>query len=56
MRASRFGLAVASLLLLAMGPAFADTDASPIPEPATIGLLGVGLAALVIAKSRRRKP
>jgi hypothetical protein len=55
MRVSSFGFAVASLLLLAMRPAFA-LDGAPIPEPATIGLLGVGLAALVIAKNRRRKP
>ena len=55
MRVSSFGLAVASLLLLAMSPAFAGTDGAPIPEPATIGLMGVSVAALLIAKSRRRK-
>lgn len=46
------GFAVAALLLVAASPVFAN--ARPVPEPASMTLLGLGAAALGVRAFRNR--
>ena len=56
MRIRRFfvALMMAAAPILAFGQVEDDTD-NTIPEPATLALLGVGAAALIIARVNKRK-
>jgi peptidoglycan/LPS O-acetylase OafA/YrhL len=50
-------LVVSALLLIAPLWVYAafDSDATSIPEPATLALLGIGGAAALVARWRKRK-
>ena len=43
-----------TLLMLAGIPAWATTVPQPVPEPATVLLVGGGLGALILIARRRR--
>jgi len=45
----------AAVLLAAGVPALAGVAPSPVPEPATMLLVGGGVAALILVARRRRK-
>ena len=44
-----------AVMLLSVGPALAGPVATPVPEPASLGLMAVGVGAVAWIKFRRRK-
>lgn len=50
----RYALALLALPCLA-GTAYAGLAATPIPEPASLGLLAAGVADLAVARALRRR-
>lgn len=48
------GIAVGLLLLTVCSNAMAVAQPAPVPEPGTVGLIGIGLAAVGLAAWRRR--
>jgi hypothetical protein len=53
-QATRIALAIAALVLSLTSAALADGP-SPVPEPGTLGLIGLGFAGLCLLVRRRRQ-
>jgi len=47
-------LAIATIAVLATGPAFADATAVALPEPGTLALLAGGVATALLIRRRKK--
>ncbi len=53
-QAARIAFALSALTLSLTTAAVAGNPPCPVPEPSTIGLIGLGLASIVLIARRRR--